>query len=120
MHDPDDQESGMPTILMLSGGEKGMKKMLAPYRVLDLTDEESMACGKILADMGADVIQVEKEGGALARHRGPFYHDTVDPNKSLLFWVYNTNKRSITLDIETAQGKDMFKRLVKGADVVIE
>lgn len=98
-----------------------MKKMLlAPYRVLDLTDEESMACGKILADMGSDVIQVEKVGGALARHRGPFYHDTVDPNKSLLFWAYNTNKRSITLDIETAQGKDMFKRLVKGADVVIE
>ena len=46
-----------------------MNKMLAPYRVLDLTDEESMACGKILADMGADVIQMEKVGGALARHR---------------------------------------------------
>ena len=51
---------------------------------------------------------------------GPFYKDIVDPEKSLYWFAYNTNKRSITLDIEKADGKDLFKRLVKTADFVIE
>jgi len=97
-----------------------MGELLAPYRILDLTDERGMLCGKLLADLGADVILIERPGGSTARLKGHFYHDVMDPNKSLLFFAFNANKRSTTLNIETADGKDIFKRMVKGADIVIE
>jgi len=94
--------------------------MLSPYRVLDLTDEKGLLCGKILGDMGADVIKIERPGGDLARNIGPFYHDEPDPEKSLFWFALNTSKRGITLNIETADGQEIFKRLVKGADFVVE
>lgn len=94
--------------------------ILAPYRTLDLTDEKGMLCGKILADLGADVIKIEKPGGDPARNIGPFYHDIPDPERSLFWFAYNTNKRGITLNIETVDGQEIFKRLVKTADIVIE
>ena len=94
--------------------------MLAPYRVLDLTDEKGFLCGKILGDLGADVIKVERPGGDPARKMGPFYHDMPDPEKSLYWFAYNNNKRSITLNIESSDGGELFKRLVKTADIVIE
>jgi crotonobetainyl-CoA:carnitine CoA-transferase CaiB-like acyl-CoA transferase len=47
--------------------------LLSPYRVLDLTSAECLLCGKILADLGADVIQIEPPGGHAARRIGPFY-----------------------------------------------
>lgn len=100
--------------------EENRVALLAPYRALDITDEKGLMCGKILADMGADVIKVEKPGGDLARRIGPFYHDDPNPEKSLYWFAYNTNKRGITLDIETSDGQDIFKQLVKTADFVIE
>jgi crotonobetainyl-CoA:carnitine CoA-transferase CaiB-like acyl-CoA transferase len=94
--------------------------LLSPYRVLDLTDEKGLLCGKIIADLGADVIKIEKPGGDSARNIGPFYHDIPDPQKSLSWFAFNTNKRGITLNIETTDGKEIFKRLVKSTDIVIE
>ncbi|MFC2069872.1 CaiB/BaiF CoA transferase family protein [Chloroflexota bacterium] len=94
--------------------------MLSPYRVLDLTDDKGLFCGKLLGDLGADVIKVERLGGDTARNIGPFYHDEVDPEKSLFWFALNTSKRGITLDIETAEGQDTLKKLVKNADFVIE
>lgn len=93
---------------------------LSPYRALDLTDEKGYFCGKILGDLGADVIKVEPPGGDSGRNIGPFYHDIPDKEKSLYFFAYNTNKRSVTLNIETSNGQEIFKRLVKTADFVIE
>ena len=94
--------------------------MLSPYRALDLTDEKGLICGKILGDLGADVIKIEKPGGDAARSIGPFYHDEPDPERSLFWFALNTSKRGITLDVTTADGQDIFKRLVKTADFVIE
>ncbi len=94
--------------------------MLAPYRVLDLTNEWGFLCGRTLADLGADVIKIEKPGGDPARNIGPFYHDIPHPEKSLFWFFYNANKRGITLNIETADGKEIFRKLVKAADFVIE
>ena len=94
--------------------------MLSSYRILDLTNEKGFLCGKALGDFGADVIKVEKPGGEPDRSKGPFYHDQADPEKSLYWFAFNANKRSITLDIETADGREIFKKLVKTADVVIE
>jgi crotonobetainyl-CoA:carnitine CoA-transferase CaiB-like acyl-CoA transferase len=77
--------------------QEKVEGILGPYRVLDLTDEKVLLCGKILGDLGADVIKIERPGGDPARNIGPFYHDEVDPEKSLLWWAFNTNKRGITL-----------------------
>jgi crotonobetainyl-CoA:carnitine CoA-transferase CaiB-like acyl-CoA transferase len=93
---------------------------LSPYRVLDLTDENGQLCGRIFSDLGADVIKVEPPGGDPARKKGPFYHDVSDPEKSLFWMAYNTGKRSITLDINTPEGRDILKRLLKEADFLIE
>lgn len=94
--------------------------LLSPYRILDLTDEKGLVCGRILGDFGADVIKIEKPGGDLCRNIGPFYHDIPDPEKSLFWFAYCANKRGITLNIESADGKQLFKKLVKNADAVVE
>jgi len=94
--------------------------MLSCYRVLDLTNEKGFLCGKALGDLGADVIKIEKPGGDPARNIGPFYHDIPEPEKSLYWFGFNASKRGITLDIETADGREIFKEMVKKADVVIE
>ena len=103
-------------------GSKQMKQeaMLIPCRVLDLTDEKGFLCGRILGDLGADVIKVEKPGGDTSRNIGPFYHGEIDSEKSLYWWAYNCSKRGITLDIETEDGKEIFRRLVQKSDVVVE
>lgn len=94
--------------------------LLSPYRVLDLSHGGFSICGKILGDLGADVIKVEPRCGDAVRYVGPFYKDELDINKSLFFWAYNTNKRGMTLDIETADGQEIFKKLLAKADFVIE
>ena len=94
--------------------------MLSPYRVLDLTDETGFFCGKLLGDLGADVIKIEKPQGDPSRRIGPFYHDIPHPEKSLFWMGLNTNKRGITLNIETATGQSIFKKLCSTADIIIE
>ena len=96
------------------------EKPLAPYRVLDLSDESGYLCGKILADLGADVIKIEPPGGDAARRLGPFPSDVPDPEKSLYFISYNAGKRGITLDVRTPRGYDILKRLASRADFLIE
>ena len=100
--------------------EEKTERMLSPYRVLDLTDLKGLLVGKLLGDLGADVIKIERPGGDLARNIGPFYKDDPDPEKSLFWWAYNTSKRGITLDIESADGQEIFAKLVKTADFVFE
>ncbi len=94
--------------------------MLSPYRVLDLTHEWCLLGGKILADLGADVIQVEPPGGHSARNMGPYYKNEVHPERSLFWWSYAANKRSITLDYTTPDGKALLKRLAQSAHFLIE
>ena len=100
--------------------EKDNDSLLHGYRVLDLTDEKGLLCAKILADLGADVIKIEKPGGDDSRRFGPFFHGEPHPEKSLLWFAHNLNKRGITLDITTNDGSSLFKRLVQTADFIIE
>ncbi len=93
---------------------------LGGYRVLDLTDEKGHLCGKLLGDLGADVIKIEPPGGDPGRNRGPFYKDSPHSEKSFQWFFTCLNKRGITLNLETADGREIFKRLVKTADFVIE
>jgi crotonobetainyl-CoA:carnitine CoA-transferase CaiB-like acyl-CoA transferase len=94
--------------------------LLAPYRVLDLSNELGFLCGKILGDLGADVIKIEPPGGEPARRLGPFYGDQPDPEKSLFWFGFNNNKRGITLNLESARGRELFAELIAKADFVIE
>jgi len=93
---------------------------LPPYRVLDLTDEKGWICGKILSDLGADVIKIEPPGGDPGREKGPFYGADTDPEKSLFWMAYNTGKRGITLRIESPNDRRKLRALIETADFFIE
>jgi crotonobetainyl-CoA:carnitine CoA-transferase CaiB-like acyl-CoA transferase len=73
-----------------------------------------------MADMGADVIKVEPPGGDLTRTFPPFLDDVPGPDRSLYFWYYNTNKRSVILDLATDSGRSDFRQLAIGADFLVE
>jgi crotonobetainyl-CoA:carnitine CoA-transferase CaiB-like acyl-CoA transferase len=77
-------------------------------------------CTKLLADLGAEVIKIEPPDGDEARRRGPFLNDVPHPERSGLFFYLNTNKLGITLNLNTATGRAMFKELVKETDVLVE
>jgi len=100
--------------------QRSRESLLGPVRVLDLTNEVGLLCGKLLGDLGADVIKIEPPEGDLARHNGPFYKDSPHPERSLFWWYTNLNKRGITLNLETQDGRELLKRLVKRAAFVIE
>ena len=87
---------------------------------MDLSDEKGLLCAKVLADLGADVIKVEPPGGCSARKIGPFYHDIPHTERSLFWFAYNANKRGITLNLKSEDGKELFKRLVATADIIVE
>lgn len=86
---------------------QGYREAVLPrYCVLDIADEKGMFCSRLLADMGADVIRVEKPDEGWTG--------------SSFYLMTNPGKRSITLNIEARQGQEIFKRLVEKADVVVE
>jgi crotonobetainyl-CoA:carnitine CoA-transferase CaiB-like acyl-CoA transferase len=94
--------------------------MLSCYRILDLTTGRGFMCGRALSDWGAEVIKIESPGGDPARFSGFFPNDIPDPEKNLTWLAFNANKKSVTLDITTPEGKTTFLKLVKTADAVIE
>jgi crotonobetainyl-CoA:carnitine CoA-transferase CaiB-like acyl-CoA transferase len=93
---------------------------LDDIRVLDLTGEIGAYCGKLLADLGADVVKIEPPGGDPSRNVGPFYHDEPGSERSLYFLNLNTSKRGIVLDLDREEGRKVFRELVATADVVLE
>jgi crotonobetainyl-CoA:carnitine CoA-transferase CaiB-like acyl-CoA transferase len=93
---------------------------LAGLRVLELADEKGQFCGKLFADLGADVIKIEPPGGERNRAVGPFVGDVPDPERSLSFWYYNTSKRGVTLDVASVDGGALFLRLAATSDVILE
>ena len=93
---------------------------LDDIRVIDLTTETGAYATKLLADLGADVIRIEPPSGDPLRNVGPFWHDEGRADRSLYFFNLNTNKRSMTLDIERPEHRAIFERLVRTADVVVE
>ncbi len=88
---------------------------LRGLRVLDMALEKAELTGRLLADLGADVVRVEPPGGAATRKMPPMRGST-----SLWFEVRNTNKRSVVVDLETTAGRAAFERLLSGADIWIE
>ena len=78
-------------------------------------------CTKLLADMGADVVKTETpDGGDEARRRGPFHNSHQGIDTSLLFTYVNSNKRGITLNLDTPKGREILLELVKRVDLLVE
>ncbi len=103
-----------------SSNSDGLAGPLSGLRVLELADEKGQFCGKLMGDLGADVIKIEPRGGQNTRSVGPFYKDIPHPDRSLSFWHYNTSKRGITLNLESTEGRELFLRLTATADIVLE
>ncbi len=90
---------------------------LEGIRVLDLTTEMGQYCGKLLADLGADVIKVEPPGGDVARDIAPFFRNQISRSTSLSYWYFNTSKRSVTCDLNQHDGQHLLKSLIMTADI---
>ena len=86
---------------------------LGPYRVVELSSERTAFCGKILRDLGADVITVEPLDGSDARRFGPYANDAPGLETSLAWWADNRDKRSLALDVTTDAGRDILARLLE-------
>jgi crotonobetainyl-CoA:carnitine CoA-transferase CaiB-like acyl-CoA transferase len=88
-------------------------------RVLDLADDSGAMCGRILADLGADVVKVEPPAGDPGRRVPPFAHDRPDIDRSLSWLAANVGKRGITCNLSSESGRSLFLRLVERADVLV-
>ena len=94
---------------------------LAGVKVIDLTHHiAGPYATKLLADFGADVLKIERPGGDPARRLPPFHHDDPHHEKSLPFLYLNTNKRSITLNLKSEEGRGILLELLSEADAVVE
>jgi crotonobetainyl-CoA:carnitine CoA-transferase CaiB-like acyl-CoA transferase len=93
---------------------------LKGYRILELANERVALAGKLLADMGADVILIEPPGGDPSRHYPPFMDDQPGAERSLWWWHYHTSKRGVVLDLDMTEDRERFKALVASADMVLE
>lgn len=93
---------------------------LAGLRILELSSERCAYAGKLLADMGADLILIEPPGGDAMRSHPPFAGDLPGSERSLDWWHHHTSKRGIRLELARPAGAELFRRLVAGADLVLE
>ena len=94
--------------------------LLDGCRVLDLADLSGAVCGRILADLGADVVKVEPPGGEADRLQPPFVGGTANAERSIPWLAANVNKRGVTLDLGSPDGRSLFGRLAATARIVIE
>jgi crotonobetainyl-CoA:carnitine CoA-transferase CaiB-like acyl-CoA transferase len=94
--------------------------MLTGIRVLEIGDETAEYAGLLLAGLGAEVVKLEPPEGSASRRIGPFFEDRPGPERSLHFWAYNRNKKSVVLDLGEAEGCKHLLRLLAGADVLLD
>ena len=94
--------------------------LLPNYRVLDLSSSMAAFCGKLLSDLGMDVIKVEPPEGDATRREPPFAKGHTHREGSLRFAYLNAGKRSVSLDVAHSSGRKLLLDLVTRADVVLE
>ena len=94
--------------------------MLDDVRVLEVSAPETMLAGRILADLGADVVVVEPPAGSAGRRLAPFLDDQPGIERSLTWHALNNNKRGVTLDLSSSDGKALMRDLAAKFDVVID
>lgn len=98
------------------------EQALSGMKVIEYADYISGPfCTKLMADMGAEVIKIEEPAlGDSARRAEPFLNDEPHPERSGLFLYVNTNKLGVTINVKTQRGAEIFKELIKTADVLVE
>ena len=99
------------------GGMKGDSGpgMLDRIRVIEIADERAEYTGLLLAGLGAEVVKIEPPEGNATRRIGPFLGDEPGLERSLFFWNYNRNKKSVMLDLREEPARDHLLRLLDGA-----
>ncbi len=97
-----------------------MSGILSGYRALDFTDYRCYFAGRILADLGADVIKVEPPGGDPGRNIAPFYGEEAHPERSLYWYAYNLGKKGITLNLNSRRGQELLEDIVSNIDFIVE
>src|SRR5215831_5121592 len=97
-----------------------MPAPLSHLRVLDLTDLRGALAGRLLADLGADVLKIEPPHGDAGRLQPPFAGNLAAPDRSLAFLYRNANKRGAVLDLHDRDGARRFAELAANADVLLE
>src|SRR5580698_3040037 len=95
-------------------------ELLQGFRMLDLSDEKGAMCGKIFADLGAEVIKVEPPGGCSTRRIPPFLEDEIGPDRGLYFIAYQAGKKSVTANLDSADGRALVADLAKQCDFLVE
>jgi crotonobetainyl-CoA:carnitine CoA-transferase CaiB-like acyl-CoA transferase len=98
----------------------GHNSYLEDIRIIDLADEKAAFCTKLLADLGARVIKVEKPSGDASREMGPFFRAKNSSHHSLSFFYNNTNKHSIKMNLDHTEDRSKFVDLIKKTDVLVE
>lgn len=97
-----------------------MRKPLQGICVLDLTAFVSgPVCGRLLSDLGAEVIKVERPQGDAWREVGKSYNKRFNDDQNPVFDIYNTGKKMIALDLKAENGKAIFWKLLKQSDVFV-
>jgi len=102
----------------VSGAEtkRGADRALAHLRVLDLTSAQAAYAGRLLADLGAEVIKIEPPEGDPARHEAPLSAGGA----SLPFFYENANKKSVVLNLDSDEGQAHFRTLSSSSDLILE
>jgi benzylsuccinate CoA-transferase BbsE subunit len=95
-------------------------ELLKGFRMLDLTDDKGALCGKIFADLGAEVIKVEPPAGCPTRSIPPFLEDQPGPDRSLYAIAYHAGKKSVTSNLESPDGREIVADLAAKADFLVE
>src|SRR5580658_1038175 len=98
-----------------SSSDTAVRLPLAGLRVVDMADEKAELCGRVLADLGAEVIRVEPPGGAVSRTLPPFHTGT-----SLYLEVRNAGKTGVTLDLAEEEGRAGLLAMLEQADIWVE
>src|SRR5215831_17060740 len=93
---------------------------LTGLRVIEVADERAEYVGLLLAGLGAEVIKIEPPEGNATRRIGPFLDDQPGLERSLYFWNYNRNKKSVVLDLQSPAGKEHLRGLLGGADILLD
>ena len=97
-----------------------MAMALEGVRIMDASGPIGHYAGRLLADLGADVIKVEPPDGDPARRWAPLLPGVAEPESGLQFLLLNANKRGVTLDLTTPRGRELYLELAKTADVVMD
>jgi crotonobetainyl-CoA:carnitine CoA-transferase CaiB-like acyl-CoA transferase len=112
--------AGPRGVVSLPDRPDGPSGALEGVRVVELASEHGALAGKILADLGAEVIVVEPPGGHASRRFGPFLDDVPGAERSLWWWYYNTGKLGVALDLQDTSGSDLLRSLIAASDMVLE